>query len=209
VSSLFLKYWKSVLSINLVFCLLVFRFEYYYLYSENSLLENLQGLLLFVGAVAYLALSRFVGSDMRLASVGAGLLCFSFFIREVDLELLPLLEHIGFMFHGPGRTLMLLLIWGFYIRVVVRQGPFMTLIDSLRSSQYFHYFVVAFLLLVVGAIFDKEFFPIQHGRLFEEVSETNAYLFLIMPALYELYTRFRERAEQAPNLAVDAKDRTH
>jgi len=189
-----------------MFYLLVIRFEYHHLYSENSLLENIQGTLLLIGSLTYILLSSHVVSDVRLACVGAGLLCFSFFIREVDLELMPVLEHVGFFFHGPGRTLLLLVIWFLYIKMVIRQRVLKVHIANLRSSKYFHYFSVAFLLLVIGAVFDKGYFVVEHGRLFEELSETNAYLFLIMPALYELYFRYSKRSRQAANLAVSAKE---
>ena len=45
MSRLFLKYWKSLLFVNLLFYLLVIRYGYHHLYSENALLENFQGVL--------------------------------------------------------------------------------------------------------------------------------------------------------------------
>ena len=192
VSRLYLKYWKSLLFVNLFFCLLVISYEYHHLYSENALLENLQGAFLLVSTVAYFGLASRSLGHLRSAYLGTALLCFSFFTRELDLELLPVIEHVGFLFHGIGRTLMLLVLWSFYVVMVVRQGGFKMHIVNLLRSKYLHYFSLCFLLLVTGAFFDREFFPLEYGRLFEELAETNAYLFLALPAWYELYYSFKK-----------------
>ena len=64
------------------------------------------------------------------------------------------------------------------------------------------------LLLVTGAFFDKEIFAIEYGRLFEELAETNAYLFLALPALYELYYGFKKslHLRAGGNLGVKAEE---
>jgi len=208
VSRLFLKYWKSLLFVNLLFCLLVIHYGYHHLYSENALLENLQGVLLLLSTVAYFRLASRSLGHLRSAYFGTALLCFSFFTRELDLELLPVIEHVGFLFHGIGRTLMLLVLWSFYFVMVTRQGGFKAHISNLLRSKYLHYFSLCFLLLVTGAFFDKEILAIEYGRLFEELAETNAYLFLALPALYELYYGFKTslRLRAGGNLSVKAEE---
>ena len=202
MSRLFLKYWKSVLFVNLLFCLLVISYGYHHLYSENALLENLQGVLLLLSTVAYFRLASRSLGHLRSAYFGTALLCFSFFTRELDLELLPVIEHVGFLFHGIGRTLMLLALWLFYFVMVVRQGGFKLHVSNLLASKYLHYFILCFVLLVIGAFFDKEILNIKYGRLFEELAETNAYLFLALPALYELYYGFKKSVRINDTLAV-------
>lgn len=190
MSRVFLKYWKSLLVINLLVLGLVIGFEYHHLHNENALFENIQGFLLITAAVGYFWLARYSSGDTRLASFGASLLCFSFFTREVDLELLPVIEHVGFLVHGTGRTLMLLALWSLYARLVFAQGGFKSHIQCLRGGKYLHCFTLCFIFLIVGAIFDRGLFLIEYSRLFEELAETNAYFVLAMPAFYELYCRY-------------------
>jgi len=190
VSRVFLQYWKPLLAINLLFSGLVIAFDYHHLHGENALLENLQGCFLIASAVAYFILAKNSSGDTSLACLGAGLLCFSFFTREIDLELLPVIEHIGFLFHGTGRTIMLLILWALYARLVVTHGGFRSHISRLRTGKYLHHFTLCFLFLVVGAVFDRGLFLVDYSGLFEELSETNAYVVLALPAFYELYCRY-------------------
>jgi hypothetical protein len=182
----------------------VISLDYDYLYSENALLENLQATFLILSAIAYLWLSTYCRGQVRLGWIAASLLCFSFVTREVDIELLPLFESVGFLFHGLGRTIMLLGLWAFYIKILVAQEAHKGCISAIFDSKYFHYFVLSFLLLVCGAIFDREIFVLEYGKLFEELVETNAYLFLLLPSLYELYSKHRYRLFVANNLNTEA-----
>lgn len=200
----FLKYWFPLLLLNLVFCILVISLDYDYLYSENALLENLQATFLILSAITYLWLSTYCKGQVRLGWIAASLLCFSFVTREVDIELLPLFESVGFLVHGLGRTIMLLGLWAFYIKMLVSQDTHKGCISGVLHSKYFHYFVLSFLLLVCGAIFDREIFVLEYGKLFEELVETNAYLFLLLPSLYELYSKHRYRLFVANNVNTEA-----
>ena len=190
VSRVFLQYWKPWLALNIVFAVLVIVFDYHHLHGENALLENLQGLFLMGSALAYFRLAILSSGDTSLACLGAGMLCFSFFTREVDLELLPVIEHVGFLFQGTGRTILLLFLWSLYAWFVVTHGGFKSHIKRLRGGKYLNNFIVCFLLLVIGAIFDRGLFLVGYSRLFEELAETNAYLVLALPAFYELYSRY-------------------
>ena len=189
VSRVFLQYWKPLLALNLLFGGIVIGFDLNHLHAEDALLENIQGIFLIASAVAYFRLSTLSSGDARLAYLGASLLCFSFFTREVDLELLPVIEHVGFLFHGTGRTIILLVIWSLYARLVLSQGALRSYVQRLRAGKYLHNFTICFVFLVVGSIFDRALLLVDYSRLFEELAETNAYLILALPAFYELYYR--------------------
>ena len=83
MSSLFLKYWKLLLLVNILFCAIVISFDLKHLHSENALLENLQGFFLISATAVYFRLAVYSTGDARLACIGAGMLCFSFFTREL------------------------------------------------------------------------------------------------------------------------------
>lgn len=174
--------------------------DLHYLYKENALLENLQALFLVLSTITYLWLSSYCRGEVRLGWIAVSLLCFSFITREVDLELLPLFESIGFLFHGAGRAILLLILWAIFSRMLIKQGAQKGCISTVLHSKYIHYLVLSFLFLVAGAIFDREFFSLEYGKLFEEIVETNAYLFLLLPSLYELYSKHRYGLILAENL---------
>ena len=186
----FLQYWKPLLAVNILFAWFVIRFDQHHLHGENALLENLQGLFLAVSAIVYFCLARFSSGDTALAYLGASLLCLSFFTREIDLELLPVIERVGFLLHGVGRTILILALWSFYAGMVIKHGGFRSHIQRLRGGKYLHNVTVCFLLLVVGAVFDRGLFLVDYSRLFEELAETNAYLILALPSFYELYCKY-------------------
>lgn len=188
----FLQYWKPLLAVNMLFAWFVIGFDQHHLHGENALLENIQGLFLAVSAIVYFRLARYRSGDSALAYLGASLLCLSFFTREIDLELLPVLERAGLLLHGTGRTILLLALWSFYAGMVVKHGGFKSHIQRLRGGKYLHNFTVCFLLLVVGAVFDRGPFLLDYSRLFEELAETNAYLILAFPSFYELYCKYTE-----------------
>ena len=194
-----------LLALNILFAGLVIEFEYHHLHGENGFLENLQGLFLLISALAYFRLSRLSTADASLAYLGASLLCFSFFTREVDLELLPVIEHVGFLFHGTGRTIILLVVWSFYARLVVSQGALMSHVKRLRVGKYVHNFTICFVFLIVGSVFDRALLLVVYSRLFEELAETNAYLILALPAFYELYYRRRKSWHLPESVNANAK----
>ncbi|MDC0088761.1 hypothetical protein OAI12_01980 [Porticoccaceae bacterium] len=201
-----LQFSKPLLLLNLLFSLLVLSFGYHHLAAENGLLENLQAMFLLLGAIAYFRLAAYSDGDGRLGWTGTGLLCLSFFTREVDLELIPVFEHIGFMFYGNGRTIMLLLLWSFYIRLVVSQGSVKVRLFGLWSSKYIRYLCLCFLLLVIGAIFDGKLFVVKYAVLFEELAETNAFLYLLFPALNELCVRHRQSLDSTDILTIEGEE---
>jgi len=183
------KYWKILLSINLAFISIVIGFDHHHLHDENSLLENLQAFFLVSATILYFWLTSpgYESMDSRLAYMGLGLLCFSFSLREVDIEQLPVLEFIGFIFHGVGRTLLLLVLWSVFFKQVYDHCEIKLLVVKLLGFRYLQFLNVSFLLLVAGAIFDREIWHIEHARLYEELAETNAYLFLVIPAIYACF----------------------
>ncbi len=204
VARFLLQYWKPLLVVNILFAWFVIRFDQHHLHGENALLENLQGLFLAVSAIAYFCLARYSSGDTALAYLGASLLCLSFFTREIDLELLPIIEHVGFLLHGAGRTVLLLGLWSLYAGMVIKHGGFKSHMQRLRGGKYLHNFTACFLLLVVGAVFDRGLFLVDYSRLFEELAETNAYLILALPSFYELYSKYTNNWRVTDPLDVKA-----
>lgn len=77
------------------------------IHGENSLLENLQVLLLATGAFLYLWLSGKALTSARFLYLALALLSFSFILRELDLEQLPVPGFIQLLGSGMVRNILL------------------------------------------------------------------------------------------------------
>jgi len=194
LSEFVLKHWTIFLAVNLAFIFTVVTFGHHHLHDENGLLENFQAFLLFSATILYFRLTMLndQSEESKRVNMGLSLLCFSFLLREVDIEKLPFMETVGFLFHGIGRTILLVVLWSGFFKNVYDHCEIRLLAIELLTSKYMLFLNISFLLLVVGTTFDKEFWDIEHGRLYEELAETNAYLILIIPAIFGCFYKYRE-----------------
>ena len=194
MSEFVLKHWTLFLATNLAFIFIVIAFGHHHLHDENGQLESFQAFMLFLATILYFRLAMLddKSKESKRVNMGLSLLCFSFLLREVDIEQLPFMETAGFLFHGIGRTILLVVLWSGFFKNVYDHCEIRLLAIELLTSKYMLFLNISFLLLVVGTTFDKEFWDIEHGRLYEELAETNAYLILIIPAIYGCYYKYRE-----------------
>jgi hypothetical protein len=165
------------------------EFQYKALHSENSLLENAQVLFLAVAAVGYLLVAPSRQNE-RLVNVAIALLCFSFILRELDIEHLNLGSLFVALGTGTGRKILLAVLWlslaAYGFRTVTKKRLFF---KQFISSRAFIALTAAFLLLTVGAVIDRQILQISHGVLFEELAETNAYFCIALPVLAKAISR--------------------
>jgi hypothetical protein len=172
-------------------------------HAENALFENIQAVCLIFAALLY-ALSSFGNkSTDRIELMGLALLCFSFSLREIDIELFGLPPLIEQFFVGKGRTATLLVLWGGYLALLLRQPiGFVDLIKRQFDSGLVAYLLIAACLLVCGAVFDRGILMLNHPRLYEELLEVNAYLLLFIPAAKAIMAVVRKPQDQS----VDSPD---
>ena len=172
-------------------------------HAENALFENIQAVCLIFAALLY-ALSSFGNkSTDRIELMGLALLCFSFSLREIDIELFGLPPLIEQFFVGKGRTATLLVLWGGYLALLLRQPiGFVDLIKRQFDSGLIAYLLIAACLLVCGAVFDRGILMLNHPRLYEELLEVNAYLLLFIPAAKAIMAVARKPQDQS----VDSPD---
>lgn len=78
-----------------------------HLYAENGLIESLQAGLAAVACVIYLATVAFEKRPDRLLLLFCALLCYAFFVREVDVETFDVPRALVLIASGKGRTLSL------------------------------------------------------------------------------------------------------
>ena len=188
---------------NLVVVASVIASGFHGVHAENALFENIQAVCLIFAALLY-ALSSFGNkSTDRLELIGLALLCFSFSLREIDIELVGLPPLIEQFLVGKGRTATLLVLWSGYLVLLLRQPiGFVDLIKRQFDSGLAAYLLIAACLLVCGAVFDRGILMLNHPRLYEELLEVNAYLLLFIPAAKAIMTVVRKPQDQS----VDSPD---
>lgn len=159
-------------------------FQYDSLHSENSILENSQIAFLVLATVGYL-LFQTSAQDERIIHVAIALLCFSFILREIDLEHLNLPSLLIALGSGIGRKILLAVLWislGTFSYLTIKNR--VSFIKKFVTSSAFLILTAAFLLLVISAVMDKQMISLSHNMLFEELAETNAYFFIALPVIY-------------------------
>ena len=163
--------------LNGLFACAVIEYELHHLHDENSLLENAQALILGAGT-AWFALTPRHDPARDLVYRSLAVLCFSFFLREVDVERLAIPDILRTLGSGSGRLLVLLLLWSAVMvglwRFCRHAGP-VPLWHASRPAAMAGVFV----LFVVSLAMDKNWLSAQLPRLWEELAETNAYLLLV------------------------------
>ncbi len=182
---------KNTLLLGLTFVLIntftayfAIIFQYDSLHSENSILENSQIAFLVLAAVGYL-LFQSSAQDERIIQVAIALLCFSFILREIDLEHLNLPSLFIALGSGIGRNILLAVLWislGTFSYFTVKNR--VSFIKKFVTSIEFLILTAAFLLLVISAVMDKQVISLTHNMLFEELAETNAYFLIALPVIY-------------------------
>jgi len=173
-------------AINVLFAYDVFLYEHHHVHGENALLENLQAFFLGLGTLLFLVPNNANAANAFLNKAFA-LLCFSFLLRELDMERLGLPVAIAQLGSGTGRKVLLVLLWGLllhnYARNVHDKPGFLR---SMLVSYKFKLMLVVLALLAVSTVMDKEILPVEQPRLYEELAETNAYLLMLVLSVVRL-----------------------
>ena len=179
--------------INLVVIASVIVSGQHGVHAENALFENIQAVCLVFAALLYAASSLGNRSTERVELVGLALLCFSFSLREIDIELIGLPQFIEQALIGDGRTATLLVLWSGYFAFLLRQAVELSiLIKRQFDTGLSRYLLVSAGLLLTGALLDRGLITPDHPRLFEELLEVNAYLLLFIPAAKSIIAMVRK-----------------
>lgn len=152
-------------------------------YSENGPLENLQASVLAITTLIFLAPLALNKPQMKLIFVSCSWLCFSFVLRELDVERFNVPDALKFIGSGAGRNAMLAL--GFTALLVLAVAKFAyyrkAVIVFLRSMPGI-LLVLAGIFLVTGEVFEKNH-SIIHNAFYEEVFELLGFCLMLLSAL--------------------------
>lgn len=150
-------------------------------YDENGPLENLQAVLLAISCIVFLAPVVMQKESEKLTLIFCSLLCYSFAVRELDVERFNVPEVVKFIGSGIGRNISLVV--GFTILVMYAGFKFSYYkkigILFLRSRPGI-LLMAGGLLLVIGDVFEKRHF--LHHAFFEELFELLGYVSILLSA---------------------------
>ena len=132
-------------------------------HSEGAALENTQVIFLIISAVGFLFLLPFK-HPYKTIHLAIALLCFSFILRELDLEHMDVFQIIKILGSGQGRILLLASLWAslsFYSYNAVENK--VCALKGFCFSPLFSVLLFAFLMLMAGAVLDKKIIEINHA----------------------------------------------
>lgn len=151
---------------------------------EDHDLENTQVILLFVSGVIYLQTLIYAQKGQRLFPSAGALLCLSFILRELDVEKFDLPQVIILIGHGLGRNILLISLWLLVIVIFIRNYKhYLEIAVYLLMTRSALLMIAGGLLLIVGDLFEDRVFGVNFHQLYEELSELNAYYFILIASL--------------------------
>jgi hypothetical protein len=152
--------------------------------KEDQALENYQVILLFISGAVYLQTLFYAQKGQKLFPAAGALLCFSFILRELDVEKFDLPEIIILLGHGLGRNIMLIGLWLLLAVSFARNYKhYLGIAVNLLMTRSALLMVAGGLLLIVGDLFEDKIFGVTFHQLYEELSELNGYFLILLAAL--------------------------
>ena len=182
---------KNNIYILVIFTGLFFLFGYQVymhnqtsLYAENGILENIQALVLMISCIIFILPVIYQKREDKFILLFFSLLCFSFFLREVDVEDFNLPSILIFIGSGIGRNIMLTV--GFlalFMNFYKNRESYKKLIRVFSFSNEGLLILQSAVFLFIGRYFETKILMPHHVFL-EEIFELFGFLSLLFAALF-------------------------
>ena len=153
------------------------------IYGENGPLETLQAILLAISCLVFLAPVVLKKGQEKLIPLFLSLLCYSFTLRELDVERLNVHDAVKFLGSGIGRNttlavaFMTILVYAGFNFSYYKRAALLFI-----KSRPGILLLTAGLLLFVAELFEKSH-SISHNAFYEEIIELCGYFFILASAL--------------------------
>jgi hypothetical protein len=148
---------------------------------ENGGMENAQAMAIFLSLILFALSAIRQQFSERVFFSGLILLCFSFLLRELDMEDLGLTPMVTWLTSGVGRNLVVSLLWFFYLLFIfIYPSGLGRVFRVWAKSLEGRTMILAGIFLVLARPFDKELFPMlsSTARFVEELLELNGYMLI-------------------------------
>jgi len=152
------------------------------IYAENGLLENTQIILLAISCIVFLIPIAIEKKPEKLILLFCSLLCYSFILRELDVERLDVNNTIKFVCSGVGRyTTLSVAFIALFSYAAFRFSYYKNANVSFIRSKSGILLMSGGLFLIVGDLFEKRSTIIHHVY-WEELFELCGYCFILLSA---------------------------
>lgn len=155
-----------------------------HIYAENGLIENSQACLLAISCIIYLANVALEEKPKKLILLTCSLLCYTFLLRELDIEKFDIPYTLKLIGSGVGRnTTIGAAFAAIFVYVALRNYSYYkkTALKFIGSRPGFLLMAVGAFLLI-GDYFEKHK-TITHHVFFEETFELFAYVLIVLSSL--------------------------
>lgn len=173
----------SIFILNLISAYSVFILNDKSSYAENGVIENLQAVVLAISCITFLVLGLREKAPAKLILLFCTLLCYSFLLRELDVERLNVHEAFKVIGSGIGRNITLVI--GFTAMAFFAASKFNLYkkagIQFIKSKPGV-LLLSAGMFLIIGDVFEKSRTVIHHV-FFEESFELLGYCLILISAL--------------------------
>lgn len=153
------------------------------IYDENGPLETLQAILLAISCLVFLAPVVLKKGREKLILLFFSLLCYSFSLRELDVERLNVHDAVKFLGSGIGRNttlavaFMAILVYAGFNFSYYKRAAILFI-----KSRPGILLLIAGLLLFMADLFEKSH-SLSHNAFYEEILELCGYFFILASAL--------------------------
>lgn len=162
-----------------------------YLVEENQWMEHIQLSFIVIAGLLFwrnsnhklLQNNKDLHEPVQKLALLAAILCFSFLVREMSVKNSGL-EWLIFLVDGTGYKLLMLALWIPALAMLVRSwNTYWQIAKASLLSVTARFVALAALLLMAGALYDKEIIVVEYFRFYEEILEMSAYGALILAAM--------------------------
>jgi len=154
-----------------------------HIYAENGLIENIQVVILIIAYIVYLLTAALEKRSERLILIFCALLCYSFILREVDVERLNIPYILISIGSGVGRNVTIFIAFAAIAYVALRNYSCYKKVAIRFIKTNSGYFLMAGgVFLFIGDFFEKHNL-ISHHIFFEEMFELSAYVLILLSSL--------------------------
>ncbi len=175
-----------------------------YIYAENGLLENIQAFLLIIACLLFLLATRTKGINKKIIPLFCSLLCYSFLLRELDIESFNTYGIIRALGSGTGKNISLTI--GFLsILIYAAFNDFYSYLNAaikFAQSRSGAFLMCGGFFLIIGSFFEDRSDIIFYFY-FEEMFELLGYVLIFISSLSMIFyfpSRFpRASIEQSQN----------
>ena len=158
--------------------------------NEDGIVESIQSFFIAFAMILFAYHALMIKEiEAKLASFGLALLSLTFLLRELDVEKLDIPSFFIILGSGVGRNLLLGVLWIILLVLTLKYKIVeKKKVVAFLFSTYGQLLMFSALMLVLGAMMDKNIFSLQNltTRFYEELLELLGYCYLFFASILRI-----------------------